>query len=169
MTAVEFEERLKRRTRFERYYYYLLCLAITGTSFYILWQIRTRPQFLNRWLAMGTFCFFLGIYGLFKLSNRYKIISVASDKSLPQKKVIIERLLSELSIQVVPDENYYSFTHRRKWWGSPFDVHLFYDEQIVSFSIQGKDYSDGGFLDLGETERLRKKIAKKLKEHLEAA
>jgi hypothetical protein len=36
---------------------------------------------------------------------------------------------------------------------------LFFDDKRVCFSVQGQDYSDGGFIDFGGTEKFRRRLA----------
>jgi hypothetical protein len=59
----------------------------------------------------------------------------------------------------VINENYCSFTYRKSFWSSAYDVHLFFDDKRVCFSVQGQDYSDGGFIDFGGTEKFRRRLA----------
>jgi len=50
-------------------------------------------------------------------------------------------------------------SYRKSFWCTPYDIQLFYDDKSICFSVQGQDYFDGGFIDFGGTEKLRRKIA----------
>lgn len=68
-------------------------------------------------------------------------------------------LLSQMNIPKSLNDNYCSFTYRKGFWSSPYDIYLFYDDNSVRFSVQGQDYFNGGFIDFGGTEKFRKKLA----------
>jgi hypothetical protein len=56
------------------------------------------------------------------------------------------------------DRNYAYLTYNRGFWHSSFAIHLYYDEQQVCFSVQGQSRGKGGFIDLGGTECLPRRI-----------
>ena len=62
---------------------------------------------------------------------------------------------------------YLIFNLKGRWWQSRFTARFFYDNERFAFCVQGHDY-DGGFLDLGETERKRKMLAEKINESIKS-
>jgi hypothetical protein len=166
MTFSEFENAIKKQTKVEKWYYYFLFTAMILGGFFFLYQVCTRPEFTNHWLAISFFLLVLGCLGLLKLRNRYKIISIPNSATHLEKKAIVANVLSELGESTSLDQNYYSFTYKKKWWSAPFDVRLFYDDGAICFSVQGQGHTNGGIIDFGETERLRKKIALIIKQKI---
>lgn len=98
-----------------------------------------------------------------KLPNRFKIISIDSFKSLEDKKEALRNAI--LNFGSTPfdfSDYYYLFRYQKSFWSSSFDIHLFYDDKQICFSVQGHGSSDGGFIDLGGTERLRQRIKQEI-------
>lgn len=125
--------------------------------------ITTQPEKFkgnHTFYYLGIFFLLLfGAYGLYKLRNRNKIVTIDTVQPLTKKKAAFETFLSQMNVVTDLNDNYYLFTYRKGFWNSPIDVYLFYDENSIRFSVQGQDYYDGGFIDFGGTEKLRKKIA----------
>ena len=169
MTYQEFEQKVRKKTGFDKYWYYGLCIAVILLSFVLLFFITTRPdKFKGNQLFHYSGFFFLlllGIYGLYKLPNRYKIVTIDTLQPLTKKKAAIEMFLSQMDRTTELSDNYFAFTYRKGFWSSPYDIYLFFDDKSICLSVQGHDY-DGGFIDLGGTERLRKKIAKDIQTYL---
>ncbi len=170
MTYSEFEQKVKRKTCFDKYWYYGLCIAFMIISFILLFPIITRPDrfkdnYLPHYSAFLIFLFF-GTYGLYKLPNRYKIVTIDTSQSLTKKKIALEMLFSQMNIVTSLNDNYCSCKYREGFWSSAYDLYFFYDEETIRFSVQGQDSSDGGFIDLGGTEKLRRKIADDIQTYL---
>lgn len=163
MTYEEFEKKVKRKTGFDKYWYYGLCIAVIILSLVLFFFIMTRPEKFkgNHIFHYSGFFFLLllGTYGLYKLPNRYKIVTIGTSQPLTKKRTAIDAFLSHMNITTPLNDNYCSFTYRKGFWSSPYDIYLFYDDNSVRFSVQGHDYFDGGFIDFGGTEKLRKRIA----------
>lgn len=93
-------------------------------------------------------------------------MTVESKLSISRKHEITAKLLLEVGeLQTMNSSQYLIFNLKRKWWQSRYVAQFFFDEQRFAFCIQGHDH-DGGFLDLGETERKRKMLATKITESL---
>jgi hypothetical protein len=61
-------------------------------------------------------------------------------------------------------ENFYSFKCQRKWWTTDYDVYLYFDSEKFYISVLVTTHAyPSGFIDLGGTERLRKKIVSTVK------
>jgi len=166
MTFEDFQIAIRRKTGFDKYWYYLLCIAVIVLSLLGFYRFSTHPEKAKGSLyivyAGCLFLLLLGSYGLYLLPNRYKIVNIPSNLSIAKKQVIVSKLLEQTSdFQISQPQQYISFNLKSKWWQSNFNVHFFYDETKFSFSIQGHDF-DGGFIDFGGTEQKRKLIAKTL-------
>jgi hypothetical protein len=171
MTLKDFEQKVKRKNSFDRYWYYGISILVIVLSLILLFLIFTKPYKFNGNHAFHysgfLFLFLLGTYALYKLPNRYKVITIKSTKPLNIKKEILDSVVEYFgSIPLFSDDNYYSFLYYRSWWRSSYDIHLFYDEKQISYSVQGRSSGDGGFLDLGGTERLRNRIKEEIEVRL---
>ena len=167
MTYEDFQRSIQRKTVYDKYWYYLLCIAIIVLSLLGFYWFSTHPIKSTGSLTsayVGCFALLvLGSYGLYVLPNRYKIVEVYSDLPTDKKQSIVRSLLKDISnFQIPQPQQYIFFSTKSKWWQSSFNVHFFYDDTKFAFSIQGHDYN-GGFIDFGGTERKRKQIAEQLK------
>lgn len=124
MTYQEFEQNVKKKTGFDRYWYYGLSISVITLSLVLLFIIVTRPEKFkgNHLFHYSGFSFllFLGVYGLYKLPNRYKIVTITSSQPLAKKKTAIDTFLSNMNITVSLNDNYCSFTYRKKFWSSTY-------------------------------------------------
>jgi len=165
MTYQEFEQQVKQKTGFDKYWYYGLCIVVIGFCLFLILHFSIHPEKVKTKAALFFICgllvllIALAIYGLYKLPNRYKIVTVDNSQPLTKKKVSLEQLLSQMGVTTTLNDNYYSFTYRKRRWSSPYDIYLFFDDNNVCFSVQGQDYFNGGFVDFGETEKFRRKFA----------
>lgn len=170
MTFEEFQIKVKKKTALDKYWYYILCIAIIILSVVLLYFLITQPErFKGPKVAFYLGSFFLlclGGSGFYYLPNRYKIVTVESELPIAKKQIITAKLLLDIGeVQIIKPSQYLSFNLKRRWWQSRYVAQLFYDEQRFAFCIQGHDH-DGGFLDFGETERKRKMLSAKIKESL---
>jgi hypothetical protein len=168
MTFEEFQTKVKRKTNLDRYWYYILCIAIIILSLVLFYFFITQPEkFKGSKIAFYLGAFFLlclGSSGFYYLPNRYKIVIVDSKLSISKKKEIVAKLILEVgNLQTINPSQYLVFNLKRKWWQSRYVAQLFFDDQRFAFCIQGHDHN-GGFLDFGETERKRKMLTTKLTE-----
>jgi hypothetical protein len=171
MTHKEFEERIKRKTWLDRYWYFGLCIFTIALSLALLFFIATKPGKFRAnqvfYYSGVTILILLSIYGLYKLPNRFKIITIDSLKSLDDKEEALRKLIVNLDLSRFDfADNYYLCRYQKRFWSSRFDIHLFCDEKQVCFSVQGHGSADGGFLDFGETEKLRQRIKQEIEAHL---
>ena len=172
MTHQQFQETVKKKNLFDRYWYLGLSILTILLGLILLFLIATHPdKFKGNHIfhySCFSFLLFLGTYGLYKLSNRYKIISIYSTKPLNDKKTALSAVVELFgSTPRLFSDNYISFRYQKNFWSSSFHIHLFFDDHQVCFSVQGKDSSDGGFIDLGGTEKLRRKLRGEIEMHLE--
>lgn len=172
MTYHEFEQKIKKKTGFDKYWYYGLCIATIAFCSYLILHFATHPEKFKTKASFIFICVILSLlvglaaFGLHKLPNRYKIVAIDTSQPLTKKKKAIETLLSQMGATTTLSEDYCSFTYRKNFWSSPYDVYLFFDDNSICFSVQGQDYFNGGFIDFGETEKLRKKLADEIQTYL---
>ncbi len=166
MTFEDFKIKTRKRTRFDKYWYYILSVAVIILSLICFYFAITHPEKFKGSLIFSCACFTfllaLGISGFYFLPNRYKIIEIISNLSLEKKKILVKQLLEEICYVKVLDSPYIYAILKTKWWQSTYTIHFFYDQNKFAFSLQGHDF-DGGFIDFGSTERRRRSISKKIK------
>jgi hypothetical protein len=76
---------------------------------------------------------------------------------MTEKKVALSTVVTNFgSTPKLFEDNYISISYQKHFWTSSFDIHLYFDENQVCFSVKG--HGSGGFLDLGSTERLRRRV-----------
>ncbi len=163
MTHQEFQQKIKKKNWFDRYWYLGLCYLTIALSLVLFFLIVTNPnKFKGNHIfhySVFSFLFLMGAYGLYKLPNRFKLVSIDTLKNLTDKKAILSNVIIHLgSTPVMFNDNYYLIRYQKNFWLSSFDIHLFYDDKVICFSVQGHGSSDGGFIDFGGTERLRRRI-----------
>jgi hypothetical protein len=166
MNFEEFQYKIQKRNTFDKYWYYAICFAIIGLGLFWIYLIITQPSKFNilTVYAAAVFCLTSGSYGLYILPNRYKVIVVKDSSPIHKKFNVVCQMLTDYEIQCPQQiEPYLFFTIKKRFWHSPFQVHLFIDQDCFAFSVQGHEV-DGGFIDFGGTEKKRKQIETKLKE-----
>lgn len=170
MTFEEFQIKVKKKTALDKYWYYVLCIAIVILSIVLFYFLITQPEKFKGPKIVPYLGFFfllcLGSSGFYFLPYRYKIVTIESDLPIQKKQDIAAKLLPEVGeVQIINPSQYLIFNLKSRWWQSRYAVRFFFDDQRFAFCIQGHDH-DGGFLDFGETERKRKMLASKIKENL---
>ena len=167
MTYEDFQITVRRKTGIDKYWYYLLCIAVIVLGLLGFFWFSTHPvngkgTLIIAYAACLAFLM-LGSYGLYLLPNRYKIVEVPSELSMAKKQNVVSRLIADVSnYSISQPEQYIRFNTKSKWWQSSYNVHFFYDNTKFAFSVQGHDF-DGVFIDFGGTERKRKLIAETLR------
>ncbi len=160
MTLQESKQKIRRKNVFDKYWYYALCALTISLSLLLLFFIIKKPDKFsgNHILHYSSFTllFLMGVYGFYKLPNRYKIVNFENDSTLDRKKKALYSLVEYLeSSPKLFNDNYISFIYNKAWWRSSYDIHLFFDERQICFSVQCRNSGDGGFIDFGGTEKLR--------------
>lgn len=111
------------------------------------------------------FLLFLGIYGLYVLRNKYKLSYWHNELAKEKNVEIINLTCSELlKTEINLDDNYTYFIYRKNWWRTPYEVHLFGDNNLIAISVEGIDIYDGGFIEFGASKRTQNKILNLLKD-----
>ena len=171
MTFQQFENIIRKKNLFDRYWYKGLCILTIMLGLVLLFLIVLHPERFkgNPIIHFSGILFLivLGSYGHYKLSNRYKIISINSMRPLNHKKEALNSVVESFgSTPKLFKENYISFQYQKNFWSSSFSIYLFFDDRQVCFSVQGHDRSDGGFIDLGGTEKLRNELRNEIEMYL---
>ena len=171
MTLQEFQKFVTKTNLYGKYLWYLVSVALIGTSVFLFYDLTTNPDkyklkhtYVLAFFAFSFF-FFLGCYALYILPNRYKVLTVNNSSSIDEKKQIVSKLLEKLKVQYSNNQDtFYTFTYQRKWWTKDYDVYLSIDEEKFYISVLVRtSYYRGGFIDFGGSERLRRKIVSNIK------
>lgn len=173
MTVEEFRKKVIKANWYDKYFYYLLHIALIIGGLFFLYDISNNHAKYDKYgtsflgyLAFG-FLTFLGILGLKLIPNRYKILSVNSILPIDKKKEVISQLIIKLGNPFLnQSDTFFSFSYQRKWWTSSYLVFLNIDISTIYLSVQSKTggYYRGGIIDFGGTEKLRRKIISLLTE-----
>src|SRR4051812_20741176 len=98
MTFQKFEQTIKTKSFFDKYWYYSICVLTIGLSLAFLFFIVTQPEKFDGIVLFSyglfAFLFLLGTYGLYKLPNRFKIIKIENLKSLIDKKTALSTFVT---------------------------------------------------------------------------
>lgn len=161
MTEEQFKKFITRPDKFDDYFNYLICgLACCGGIYFQLAAfgfIKNREQETLDIYA-GVFLLFLGLYGIWRIPKDYKIIIILSNKTLEEKRQIIETYLETLNVRkrFVSGE-LFRIQYRNKYWNS-IDLSIAYDENQIFLSAKGADNHGGkGIIDFGLTRRALRK------------
>jgi len=164
MTFEEFRNVTQRRNAFDIYWHYgvaiLVGLFCIIAFFYVTFIEIQKYQAFRYVIYPGLLLLLaISVYSVFYLlPNRYKIIEIPSSLSSENKHKVATLLLSEFcGITKEMAYNYIVSNLKKRWWQSTFTLHFYYDDFRFAFSLQGNDYN-GGWIDLGETERKRKNV-----------
>lgn len=164
MTFADFKNAARRKNSFDRYWNYgvaisvgLFCLfAIYYVTFIDFDKFRAFRYAIYPVLLL---LLVMSLSAFRMLPNRYKITEIASGLSLDEKRRVTNSILSEYcEISANTANNFFVSNLKTRWWQSTFTLYFYFDEYKFAFSLQGHDL-DGGWLDLGETERKRRKLA----------
>lgn len=168
MTIEEFNDKFKRNTRFDKYWYTGLCYLTISFGLFMTFALLTKSfvRFsgsLAGHLSIYLFLILLGIYGLFVLKTKYKLTiwenGLTKEQNIGLLKYAAEALTKS---NVTKVDNYAHFVYKKSWWRLPYEVHLFADNNLIAISAESQDYYDGGFIDFGASKRTQKKILKLL-------
>ena len=160
MTFQEFQHKVNSSSRIDKIWNYTICLAITMFALAFLSYYIAQPAIFKdiRIFSLIAIFFFLilGLIGLKILPNRYKLISIESNRKVEDKKKIIEEVLEYFgSSKYLVNENTAFFQYSKGLFRSSFEVQLYFDSTKICFSVRG---STGGFIDLGGTEKIRQQF-----------
>lgn len=170
MTLDEFQNKFKKNTRFDKYWYHGLCyLTIAGGLFmlYSDWTnsiVESADKSFPH--AFGfIFLIVVGVYGLIVLRNKFKLTIWQNGLTKEKNLELIQYATSEMKKTTIEKaDNYIYFIYRKAWWRMPYEIHLFADANLIAINVEGQDYGDGGFIDFGASKRTQKGILKLMSE-----
>jgi hypothetical protein len=162
MTLKEFQKMIMSKYAFDKYWNYGISIAVIFLSLTLLYFMLTQPDKFKGAIFTGYLAFIflllLGLFGLNKIPNRYRIISIANTRPLIDKINAIGDIVESYgSTRKMLIENTISFHYQKHFWNSAYDIHLYFDETQVCLCILGRS-NGSGFIDLGATEKLRQNI-----------
>jgi len=168
MTEQEFQKKITKVNWFDKYFYYLLFIALIILSIFFFEKILTNPEKFKAskflYYSLFSIMFLFGCYGFCLIPNRYKILLINSTNSIQKKHQLILDFLKEFDISTYKSNStYYSFEYGKSIWSWGYNVHLNIDSEKFYIGVQGKTFING-FVDFGSTERVRKKVANKIEQ-----
>jgi hypothetical protein len=171
MSLEEFENKFRKKKRFDKYWYHGLCLVIIGFSLYVLYVVVTErfQDFSERdklfLISVHTFLLVLGVYGLFVLRKKFKLTYWRNHFTKDENLALLHSTCSELAkADIKFDENSAYFVYQKKWWTTLREVYLFADHNLIAINVEMLDISDGGFIDFGASKKTQNRILHLMKE-----
>jgi uncharacterized protein (DUF1499 family) len=170
MTLEDFQNRFRRTNRFDRYWYHGLCLLYIAFSIYIIYEVVTNSKtepYNKIWtpFLFSLFLFSLGTYGLYVLTNTYKLTFWNNSFKRHENVELLNQVCSELQMKIVTlNDNTVFLRYRTKWWKMSYDVHLFADDNLIVINVESVDTYNGGFIDFGASKRTQTKILNLIQE-----
>jgi hypothetical protein len=165
MTEEEFQKKIKKANWFDLGSEYVVsCLIIVG-SILIIYSFNKKwyhIQPMSQIALVDIFSalmFLSGIFAFRSIQKRYKIIAVSSSLSATKKIKLIEEIAAQYSKYTTQHtDDFYYFQYNKKWWLNTYDIRMTYNENYFLFSVQVKTGAKGGWIDIGQSEKLRNKI-----------
>ena len=167
MTRREFRNKVIKLNLLDICFYNLLFAAMVVGGIFFLYSVIAHQ---SEWDAHNTrgagylsfaFLFYFGLRGLWLMPNRYKILTVASAAGGDRKNDSIQSLVHRLGDpRCERDQGLFKFTYQRRWWTARYRIYASYDDDKLFVSVQGVTGGGHGqgIMDLGQTEKLRKRI-----------
>lgn len=179
MTYEEFERKIRIKDLIGKFWNYLISVGVIGVGLFFLylmnftdWYERkaiTTQNIAPVWAiyALVVFMISLGLYGMWRIPKSYKISWIPSEKSIPEKELVINSLVSDFKLyEHERDEDYRHY----KYFGScnnSFDVYLYWDKGSFYLNAQQNDSGvSGGFIDFGTSRRVTEKFKKNILSYL---
>ena len=169
MDIKEFEDRVIKSYWYDKYFYYVLYIAISVVGLYFLFDlILQQAKYDKHGIKILAFIFFiflifLGTLGLKLIPNRYKIISVNSSLPIDKKDEIVNKLITKINGRYsLVNNSIYSFIYKRKWWSIEYKTLLATDQNNFFVTVQSRTGLGIGFIDFGGTEKIRQFIVSSL-------
>lgn len=174
MTTTTFKEAILKDNWFDKSYYYLISFMVIGFGIFFFYTAVTNPLERSDYspvfnYILASLLVILGCLSLYLLPKRYKVILIESAVSLQVKKDIIREISLQFPLAKQSEANDFQyFRYQRHWWTYAYNVYIFIDNDKFLVSVIGRTntYPSSGFIDLGGTENLRKKISFAIKSAL---
>ena len=171
MNNEQFKRKILRACWYDKYFYYLFAFALIIGCFYMLHEAYTNSEkYRIRHSYIFSLCTFysfllLGLYFMYKIPNRYKILTIQSTLPINQKRNIIALLQQSFGLYLKKNvDTWYYFEYEKGIIKSGYNIHINIDDNDFYVGIQSQTTGQGGFMDLGGTEKFRTKIIQALKD-----
>lgn len=174
MTFHEFEKYFSKQDRADRYYNYLLILISVVGSLFLFYKVEFTNWYEIKSLEVGNvapillirisyvFLFLISSYGFWRVPQLYKPTLIRCSLSNEDKFKVLRQLEMLLNLKKL---NYSNNIFEFKYYGlfyNPFLVRIFISEESYFMNVQ-QVASGGGFIDFGNSERVKRKIVKIIK------
>ena len=172
MTLKEYQKRFKKKNGFETILFYLMSIGVIIVGLIMVYKIGIAKTFQvkgNEQFAIFAFSLFilLGVSGLYALTKRFKLTYLSNGLTKQGNIDLINSITSELiDFAENSQKDYRSYTYKKSWWRLPYEINLFADNNLIAINVEGQDYQ-GGFIDFGASDRLKKKIIRMIKKRTE--
>ena len=178
MTFENFQKRFHKKNTIDRYWNYLLSIAVIGIGVYFLYLLyytdwygiktETTENIAPKWFinCFSGFFISLGLYGFWRIPKIYEFTKIESCHSNTDKELVINELISEFKLnKLEKGDQYHNFRYKRGFFRHYFYIYIFYDDNNIYLNAQQYDYR--GYIDFGTSKRVTNKIKRKILEHLE--
>lgn len=160
MLEQDFLQQIKKPDRFRNAFNYTICISLLFASLYFYYRFfqSLRPNSETPNSVFLTLIFpSLAIYGLWRISKDFKVIKVASNQSLAQKRKVIDEYLKTINvIDLTKVEDMYKVQYRNRYSNS-VDINIAFDDEFYYLNAKANGL---GMIDFGFTKRVQKKMAR---------
>ncbi|MBG9377697.1 hypothetical protein I5907_15755 [Panacibacter sp. DH6] len=174
MSYYELKEKVQKANTFDRYMWYVLFSFFSIFGIWLFYKLsfdikkfqehRTSSYMYFLCTSICAFSLYSIIY---LIPNRYKVLSIYSELNIEQKQEIVKKVLENMKIPVYDNTaTYYYYEYGKSLLSWGYNLHLAIDIHGFYLSIQGRTGNGrygGGFIDLGGTEKQRRKIINQIK------
>ncbi len=173
MSSKEFRRKIMRKNLSDIVWFYIIYVLslIGGFAFaYNIFEMDSISRKESSWGLYFITIFFIssGIWGLYLIPKRYKVITVTSSLSNEQKVNLINGFITSIKNNYFKkEEDFYHFDYQKSWWRSSYSVYLTFDIDAIYLSIQSN--TSRGIIDFGGTEKIRRVIREQIENRLPAA
>lgn len=108
---------------------------------------------------MYIFLIAIGLYGIWRIPRLYSFSQIKCQSTIEDKLAVVEKVKIKLKFSNPKDlGNSFEFKYRGLFY-NPFLVRIFIDNESFFINVQQID-SSGGFIDFGNSKRVKNKIIK---------
>lgn len=166
MTIEEFKKAIHKSNWYDKYYYYLMAVAVTGLGIFFIYDASVNSlkyRLGNTYIfvyGMALFLILFGSYAIYTNYKRYKVFAFESNLSTTEKKRVIAEIMKEFNYPFYENtRQYWQFTYFGKWWASGYNTYLTFDETKIYACVLAQTSGGSGFIDFGGTEKFREKLS----------
>ena len=177
MTYQEFEEKIKKEDASEKYGGYFTAILLLGMGFFIMYQLTftnwyaekqgTEENTASLWVLYipPISLLLMGLYGFWRMPQYYKVTAIDSQKPVPEKKQIFDRIKADFKLSVFSEtENYGHYSYAKRF-GVQFGIYLLLTENGFYLNVQ-RINTGIGITDFGSSKRATNYVKNKLVSYL---